>query len=128
MAEERGGYCSAEGGHAEVVEVCEEGDAAVLGSVMKGDLHSAEVIVLPAADAPQHVVCQPPLPAVPCTAPPELLAKAFGRDRSLSLLAPFATTDASSNVQIICRRQSQHAEILQLSALNFPTASRRPGA
>ncbi len=67
MAEERGGYRSAEGGHAEVVEVCEEGDAAVLRGVVEGHLHGAKVVVLPAADAPQHVVRQPPLRTVPCT-------------------------------------------------------------
>ena len=67
LAGEKECYRSAEGSHAEVVEVCEKRDAAVLRGVVKGHLHCAEVIILPAADAAQHVVCQPPLLAVPWT-------------------------------------------------------------
>ena len=49
-----------------MVKVCEQGNAPVARGVVEGDLHRTELIVLAAADASQHVVCQPPLLAVPC--------------------------------------------------------------
>lgn len=57
----------AECSHAELIEVCEERDTPMLSSVMEGDLHSTEAVIVPAADASQHVVRQPPLPAITCT-------------------------------------------------------------
>ena len=55
-----------------MVEICEKGDAAVLRSIVEGHLHGAEVVILPAADAPEHVVCKPPLLTVTCTASKKL--------------------------------------------------------
>ena len=56
-----------EGGHGEVVEVGEEGDAlAVQGGVVEGDLHDGVVLLRARAHAAHPVVAQPAPLALPC--------------------------------------------------------------
>ncbi len=62
----QGTHRGTEAGHGEMIKVIQQRDTLPMArGVMKADLHHTEPIILPAADAATHIICQPSTLAFP---------------------------------------------------------------